>query len=447
MVDHLTLVPGLAGEGGTTLRHQLASWLHGMYLGVRWVAPLEPDLLGEHLVATELTPAMVDRALSLGASPSGVRAVAILARVGAGSEAAALLIRPILGRHLRSLTETALEQESTAMEWGSPGLLAGPLAELVASIRPDISDVDVIISAGPETQVLSYRVGVCAVEQLRQRTPAGLVEHRSLLAAWLNSTAVDLGALAQPDAALAMIEQAVGLYETLAELDPDTFLPLLGRSLNNHAVRLGALGRLEDALAVSLRTVELRRRLVADNSHTHLPMLARSLNNLATRHLVLGDRVSALKACEESVAYRRDLVGSDPTCHTPGLVHSLRTLSMCRASFGPDPLILPPIAEALALSRELARQTPSQYIPELASSLYSMAWHLGALGQYREGLQLIRDAVEIRQRLVVVEPNRHLRPLGLALARLSLHLKSVEEGESSAVARHEALAILNQLDR
>jgi hypothetical protein len=63
----LRIVPDLSDEQSRQRRH-LARWMHELYpAGPRWWNPLEPDLLGEHLVATtyadhpEVLAAVLDR--------------------------------------------------------------------------------------------------------------------------------------------------------------------------------------------------------------------------------------------------------------------------------------------------------------------------------------------------------------------------------------------------
>ena len=50
----LKLIPDLA-DASAKERRRLARWIHGLYPGSAWWNPLEPDLIGEHLVATTLT--------------------------------------------------------------------------------------------------------------------------------------------------------------------------------------------------------------------------------------------------------------------------------------------------------------------------------------------------------------------------------------------------------
>jgi tetratricopeptide (TPR) repeat protein len=70
--------------------------------------------------------------------------------------------------------------------------------------------------------------------------------------------------------ALEVIEEAVRRYRTLAQGNPDAFLPDLADALNNLSARLGDLGRREEALAAAEQAVAIRR-LAEANPHGFLP--------------------------------------------------------------------------------------------------------------------------------------------------------------------------------
>jgi TPR repeat protein len=75
----LAAVPDLAGDGLEAVRRQIARWLRDLYPGEGWFRPLEPDVLGEALVADVLeevpelartlidsaTPAQLDRTITI----------------------------------------------------------------------------------------------------------------------------------------------------------------------------------------------------------------------------------------------------------------------------------------------------------------------------------------------------------------------------------------------
>ena len=81
------------------------------------------------------------------------------------------------------------------------------------------------------------------------------------LAGSLNNVANSLSDLGRREEALAAAEEAVRLYQQLAQQRPDAFLPDLATSLNNVANRLSELGRREEALATAEEALLLYRQL------------------------------------------------------------------------------------------------------------------------------------------------------------------------------------------
>ncbi len=77
------------------------------------------------------------------------------------------------------------------------------------------------------------------------------------LAGWLDNLGVCLSALGQPEQALACAKEAVDLYRTLAEANPDAHRPRLAGALTNLSLCLRALGQPEQALACAKEAVDL----------------------------------------------------------------------------------------------------------------------------------------------------------------------------------------------
>ncbi|MFC4068252.1 tetratricopeptide repeat protein, partial [Actinoplanes subglobosus] len=78
--------------------------------------------------------------------------------------------------------------------------------------------------------------------------------------------------------ALEPSQEAVTIYQRLAEANPGAYLPDLAMSLNNLGAMLSELGRRDEALEPSQEAVTIRRRLAEANPGAYLPNLAMSLN-------------------------------------------------------------------------------------------------------------------------------------------------------------------------
>ncbi|MGD0103440.1 MAG: tetratricopeptide repeat protein, partial [Rhodopila sp.] len=127
----------------------------------------------------------------------------------------------------------------------------------------------------------------------------------------------------------------------------DAFRPDLAMSLNNLANRLSELGRREDALAVAEEAVSLYRTLAAQRPDAFRPDLATSL-------WVLADCLDALARQEEGLAANAEAIGfmAEPFARLP-LAFADRMGGMAREyrdrceKLGqePDMVLLTPIVE------------------------------------------------------------------------------------------------------
>ncbi|QTR05632.1 tetratricopeptide repeat protein, partial [Saccharothrix algeriensis] len=91
----------------------------------------------------------------------------------------------------------------------------------------------------------------------------------------------------QPQQALEPAQRSVDIWERLAEVNPDAYLPDLALSLNNFANRLAEVGQPQQALEPAQLSVDIREGLAEVNPDAYLPNLALSLNNFAQRSVAL----------------------------------------------------------------------------------------------------------------------------------------------------------------
>ncbi|MDI5974067.1 tetratricopeptide repeat protein, partial [Streptomyces sp. SL13] len=110
---------------------------------------------------------------------------------------------------------------------------------------------------------------------------------------------------------------------TLAEADPDAYLPDLASSLNNLSVRLGEVGRRAEGLTAIEEAARHYRTLAEANPDAYLPDLATSLNNLSVRLGEVGRRAEGLTAIEEAARHYRTLAEANPDAYLPDLATSL----------------------------------------------------------------------------------------------------------------------------
>ena len=329
--------PGVAGElacaGWATgeRRDRRRNWLADLYPappGQEWGA-LQPDRVGEHLVAATLTddPRILPALLASSGAAQRYQALTVLARALANPTIAAEL-RDRLGEQLRHVITTGVEDADLAgiaLQVATETADPQPLIDAIrASIAPlDTTQLESVARQLPERSLaladLAAEVTTGLVHRLRGTSTDNEHIDTGGLAEWLNNQSSRLAELGRREDALAAITEAVALYRELAAARPDAFRPDLALSLNNQSNRLADLGRREDALAAITEAVALCRELAAARPDAFGPDLAMSLNNQSNRLAALGRREDALAAIAEAVAIRRELAAARPDAFPPDL--------------------------------------------------------------------------------------------------------------------------------
>ncbi|HEU0087848.1 MAG TPA: tetratricopeptide repeat protein [Pseudonocardiaceae bacterium] len=158
-----------------------------------------------------------------------------------------------------------------------------------------------------------------------------------------------------------------------------------GRLWNNLGIRLSDLGRREEALAASTEAVEIRRRLAGVNPAAFEPDLASALNNLGIRLSGLGRREEALAASTEAVQIYRRLAGVNPAAFEPDLARGLWSFAWVRAASQVElPEALNAAEESVARYESLAERLPQAFTSDLRGALASLVDVLDALGRSDE---------------------------------------------------------------
>ena len=251
--------------------------------------PLEPDRLGEHLVATRLIdhPEILRWALDPSRSPEQlVRPLMVISRAArsdgdfpnAAAQALNTTIVGLAGKAIRIASDPALYDIRT----GFPDALARVLQILGPKLKND----------------------------LLKTASNSLPSNNHLLL----------------ELAFVISSELVKSDRRLASANPTAYQPDLATSLNNLGNRLSELGRREEALTPTHEAVNLRRVLAKQNPAAYLPDLAISLNNLGISLSELGRREEALTPTQEAVNIRRVLAKALPAVFSAPFARSLRLL-------------------------------------------------------------------------------------------------------------------------
>ena len=433
---------------GQPRARNIARWLHDLYpvpegsSETTWLPPLQPDRLGEELVAR-----VIRRQQAEGTPPDQ------------------LLPRRILGSSPESLAAVQVHRLLTVMI--RAGSRDRDIADLLADASghggllhdiPDEIDLRVVADALPKTNtnLLGAAAAVTAhavrhydltqpgwreLDPQDESTRPKLQEGARLL----NILGNRLGEVGRPEEALAPANEAVELRRRLAEANPAAHLPDLAGSLHNLANRLSEVGRREEALAPVNEAVELRRRQAETNPAAYLPYLAGSLHNLANRLSEVGRREEALAPVNEAVELRRRLAEADPAAYLPDLTDSLNNLAMRLGEVGRWEEALALADEAVELCRRLAEANLAAYLPDLAMSLTTLGGSLVQVGRWEEAVAPAGEAVEIRRRLAEANPAAYLRNLAGSSAILGSSLAQAGRQEEALAAANEAVELCRRL--
>jgi tetratricopeptide (TPR) repeat protein len=421
----------------------------------RWTAGVEPDLLGEHLVAREADAELLDSLLEIADADEIRQSLTILTRLAARSSTHQDLLADLLARRLEQLAGPAL---AVAVETGDPIGLREVKVTVVQK-RLDDQRTEATDEAGlKELARLANNLGKM-LSDLGQREPALAASQEAVdirrqlaaerpdaflpvLATSLNNLGNRLSDLGRREPAFDATQEAVDIRRQLAVERPDAFLPDFAMSLNNLGKMLSDLGRREPALDATQEAVDIRRQLAAERPDAFLPDLATSLNNLGNMLSDLGRREPALDATQEAVDIRRQLAEERPDAFLPDLARSLNNLGNRLSDLGRREPALAASQEAVDIRRQLAAERPDAFLPDLATSLNNLGLMLSALGRREPALDAIQEAVDIRRQLAAERPDAFLPDLANSLNNMGRRLAEMERDDEALAAAHEAVIIL-----
>ncbi|MFO1206471.1 MAG: tetratricopeptide repeat protein [Burkholderiales bacterium] len=428
------------------------------------VGPLEPDLIGEHHVATVGDAELIDGCLRwIEAEPAEMQAkrrrdlLAVLQRATQpehGTRAidgALALLDHIVRTHSRAL---AADMVAIMVP---PGTLADRILRQVDTL--DEASLDAINSALPfqslffmdlslqvATQVSALaRSRLAAIEAGENPTADQRETAVNRLAQNLGTLSTRLSDAGQLEAALAASQEAVDLYQRLVQDRPEAFQCSLARSLINVGRDLGNLGCPETALAATQEAVDIFRRLAQTGLATMLPELAMGLNNLCVTFSDLGRREQALAASQEAVDVYRRLAQGRPDAFLSDLAMSLDNQGNCLSALGRHEEALAASQEAVGVYRGLAESRADVFVPGLARSLSNLGEALSHLDRHEEALAATQEAVDIHRRLAQWRPEAFLPPLVGSLHNLGLRLADHGRREEALAASQEAVDLCRRL--
>jgi len=378
----------------------LLKTLYGSAESGRFLHPLQPDLLGEQLVAERLgkDSDWLSKVIVGANLDERLAVLAVLVRLAQRRPEARLWLEGALQSHLEELAEAAVLATVVA-------------GDLVGKILVET------LSEHPSVDIARAVMDLC--DQVELQTSAHLLEVAFV--------------------ATEKILRAASLHGDTSEQERKE----VAKILNNLGYRLSSLGRREEALRATEEAIVILRLLATQKPDTFLPDLARALNNLGKMLRELGQREEALRATEEAVDILRQFATQRPEDFLPDLAKSLNTLGSILSGLSQWEEALNTTEEAVGVFRQLATQRPGAFLPELAASVNNLGNRLSALGRREESLQAFGEAVNIRLQLAKQRPDAFLPDLAMSLNNLGNSFRNLGQNEEALRVKEEAIRTLS----
>jgi tetratricopeptide (TPR) repeat protein len=431
----LRWVPDLADASEERLA-KIARWAFYLYPpDPAGAIQIRPDMLAEWFLVTQLTrtPELSGHLSHLTRTQTHTLLIT-LARASDHMPSAPRLYRDVIAADVAALLIAGVAAALTAQA-GQP-LLDAVLASLVSKARWTADELTELDRQRPADLLprTSEAIGAAQVQLLRE---SGTAED---LARALRSHGLSLRFLGRYQEALAVDDEALGLYRDLAAASP-THQRGLAATLLSYGVSLRFLGRYQEALAAFDEALGLLRDLTAANP-AHQPGLALTLQSRGVSLRLLGRYQEALAAFDEALGLYRDLTAANPA-HQPDLAATLQSRAVSLRHLGRYQEALAAFDEALGLLRDLTAANPTHQ-PGLAATLQSRAVSLRLLERYQEALAVDDEALDLYRDLAAANP-AHQPDLAATLQDRGLSLQYLGRYQEALAAFDEALDLYRDL--
>jgi hypothetical protein len=323
---------------------------------------------------------------------------------------------------LIALLREACGTTSDAWPWPGLGQILGDHARILRAL------------ARPDDAIVSAREAIRIWMTLAEHDP----QHLRQLAIGLGILAEALHDIGRDEEAAEALRQAVRQYRGLLQNDRARFLPDLAQCLSDLSVLETALGRADAGFAAAEEAVALYRELHAGDVARFRPLLAHALNNLGSAAQTPDRLEAGVAAMDEAVYLFRQILLTNRDAAQPYFVATLVNRALLLRDAGRHDDALEALTEAVAVARPLAAQSAERR-PDLAAALKALADAQKDAGFPEKSLAAIQEAIMVWTELAGGEAGRYTAPLARALAFAALRL--VELRELAPAARLAAVAV------
>lgn len=450
----LKALPGLADDALATERDKIAGWWLSTYPDGRdRVRPVEPDLIGERLIASILggegdESSGVDVLLAVaGYASAGGRRALLRTLTRAAPESA------ILASHLHELLASQLsafvgDVKAEGRRVDQPELVANTLALAVSRLGKladaDQAAAELTARPRPADTPASLRPLIAALARVGA---ASLGEREPVRrAAALSLEATMAGLIGRPQDALDAAVEAVRIRRALAAREPKVYRPSLAQALSTLSNRLSDIGRRPEARAAAEEAVQLISRLVVAGRRSSRVDLGVSLNTLAAARAAAGDDPGALEAAERAVSVFKEL-SDEPggEVFLGDYAMTLTTMANRLNNDGEFERARDAAEQSLAIRRRLAENDPDLQEPNIALCLNNLAMIYAHLNRLEDAFAASSAAVEARRRLAARAPEIYSLSLARALSTHGNRAGALKRDDDAVEFTREAVAVLDEL--
>lgn len=443
----LTQVPSLADQPRTRV-DAVRNWIADLYPPAGAERPwdtLQPDRLAERFLGRHIQrqPGFLDHLVTDLAEDPAERLLTLCSRAAGHPILQAQLDGWLTSLCVRHRATLALPAVAVIVQVERPGPLLDALHEMVEDRTVPVRELEILSDAVPLTS--HALVGLAA--DLSRRLAAHHRDDNDIpaLATSLHNLSARFIELGRWEESLTAITEAVGLYRTLADTQPDAFRSKLADGLINLAGALSKQGLGAEGLAASREAVSLYRTLADAQPDEFRLGLADALNSLARNLEDLDRREEALETITEAVGIHRAVAESWPDTVVPNRATSLDILARLLGELGRHDEAIAASTEAIEIRRTLAAALPDLFRRDLATSLNTLSGLLVKQGRREESLAALLEAVGILRSLAAVRPEAVGPELAILLKNVSYRLGDLDRPEESLAAMAETVVILDRL--
>jgi hypothetical protein len=217
-----------------------------------------------------------------------------------------------------------------------------------------------------------------------------------------------------------------------------------GYSVEAHARALDNNGQFEDSLSKSREALQIRQSLAPDDS-VNSRAIAGLHVTLSSAHLAVGEYEAGLREASNAEDISQELATDDPDADKELRASSLLCLSQCLSNLGEFKDARQKAELSAQLYDELANQQPDRYASELSQALTTLSIQCRDLSDFGQALDNARRAEFIGHHLAERQPEAYHFTWVISLANLGEALLNTGDFAEAIIVTAQAVRLISSL--